>query len=368
MCQREKNFEVPDLFSENIVWEFQEGNLNCYNVYGIAVTNRGTILAFAEGRLERWDASPHHIVLKRSTNQGMTWQPTHILVESGHGECYCNPTPLVERHTGKTVLFYARNYAQALTKVCFIVSLDDGVSWSAPTEVTRLFDDNPHDWTFHLPGPGHGIQLKSGRLMLQIWHRRTISFPVAERRYGLSVIYSDDAGETWHHGGDVPLHGQLNESRIAQLSSGELLLNARSGPFVTSGRYLSRSRDEGRTWTPPQLDPSLPPSYATDSGLISLAPPSERKGNLMLFSRPAHEKERRNLEVNISNDEGKTWQFGRTVYGGAAHYSDMVVLPNAEVGLLYGRGSIDPHDPIEGNVREVAFARFNLAWLTKTEN
>ena len=55
------------------------GYVSC-RIPGIAVTSRGTLLAWCEARLPRggdWD--PSNILLRRSFDRGATWQPPQLL-------------------------------------------------------------------------------------------------------------------------------------------------------------------------------------------------------------------------------------------------------------------------------------------------
>lgn len=344
-------------FYESEIWTAGEDNLETYYIYGLLAAGN-TIYAFAEGRIRRRDKDPHHIVLKKSADNGKSWNKNQFIVSSNN-ECFCNPTPVFERESGKIHLFYARNYDNLQSEIHLISSADDGESWSVPKNLTSLFDNNLYNWTFHLPGPGHGIQTKSGRLILQIWHRRPITFPADERNYGVSVIYSDDKGESWKTGGTVPLgKAQLNESRIVELEDEELLLNARSGAFVCSSRFLSQSRNGGLSWSQPQAISSLPKAFATDSGFANSNSDGE---DLLILTRPEGKNERRNLTIYSSENHGKNWKKRGVIYKGITGYSDCVILPDKSVGVIYGRDLLDENSDVEGNVRRTMFSRFSFS-------
>jgi hypothetical protein len=65
------------------------------------------------------------------------------------------------------------------------------------------------------------------------------------------------------------------------------------------------------------------------------------------------------MSVKISYDGGATWRYQKLVTSGTAYYNDLVLLPDNTIGLLYGRGGTNGWFP-----EHVAFARFNLEWLT----
>ena len=60
------------------------------------------------------------------------------------------------------------------------------------------------------------------------------------------------------------------------------------------------------------------------------------------------------MTIRLSYDEGKTWPVAKVLYAGSAAYSDLVVLPDGEIGCLYERD----------DYRKITFARFTLGWLT----
>ena len=63
------------------------------------------------------------------------------------------------------------------------------------------------------------------------------------------------------------------------------------------------------------------------------------------------------MTVRLSYDEGQTWPISKMIHTGPAAYSCLTVLADGTIGLLYERGQANPYETI-------AFARFNLEWLT----
>ncbi|WP_018626580.1 sialidase family protein [Niabella aurantiaca] len=332
-------------FEETVIWPLNDTIHGVYEhfVFGLASTKRGTVLAFAEGRLSRGDDSPHHIILKRSTDNGKHWESSRVLVRSTKGICYANPTPLVDRQTGTVFLFYAQNFNNDSSRVYCITSRDEGATWSGPRDLTALFAGDPFKRPFHLPGPGHGITLRNGRLLLQVWHRYSIRVPEQERKYGSSVIYSDDHGLTWKPGGYIPGAGRVTagEARMVELPDGKIFFSARGrflsvdstkqGPVIT--RVESLSSDQGRSWSYPR-ESTIEPFTSVDAGVGQL---SKDGVQYLLLSRPLGPK-RENLGISYSKDQGKTWSRPVLLYKGPANYSDITVLPDQTILVLYGRG------------------------------
>lgn len=343
-----------DAPQRTVLWKANEDNILAHFVYGLAVTTKGTILAFAEARItESKDDGAHHIALKRSTDGGVTFSPSMHLLTSRNGQSWTNPTIVQDRTTNELFLFYALNHKNDSTQVFYKTSKDDGLTWSDATEITRLFDGGPHGWTFHLPGPGHGIQLKNKRLVVPIWHRKSISFAAAERKYGVNCIYSDDHGKTWKRGGDAPV-GEFNESQIVEKKNGDILLIGRTHTSQ-EGSFQAAviSKDRGASWSSPIVYSKGLAGAVCDIGLTRYS----LKPNIILVSQPANPGKRKDLTIRLSRNEGKTWPVSRLLQEGSATYSDLAVLPDKSIICLYGHGG-NKHMP-----DTVSLVRFSEKWL-----
>jgi hypothetical protein len=336
------------VLSKTPVWKQGENGIFAYFVYGLTVTQKGTVLAFAEARISNGkDDGAHHIVMWRSTDSKST-----ILVASKDGQCWANPTVVEDRKTNEIFLFYALNEKNASSRVFYISSKDDGVSWSPAVEISHLF---ANDWTFHLPGPGHGIQIKNKRLIVPVWHRQSIAVPARERNYGVNCIYSDDHGKTWKVGENTPV-GELNESQIVEQKNGDVLLIGRT---ITASDGVSQaaviSKNGGRTWSSPINYVDGLTGRACDIGLIRYS----FKPDILLVSQPADRSKRKDLTIRMSSDGGKTWPISKLLEEGGATYSDLAMLPDKTIVCLYGHGGTE-HMP-----QTVSLARFDLEWLQK---
>ncbi|MDR6550542.1 exo-alpha-sialidase [Paenibacillus qinlingensis] len=354
-----KSEAAAPLFTTSTIWSSGEDSIAEHFVYGLTVAGNGDVLAFAEGRITTGDTSPHHIMMKRSTDNGATWSSTSTIVTSSSGECYANPTPVIDRTNGKIFLFYAQNYSNNSSDVYYISSTDNGTSWSSPVSVTSKFSGDPEAREFHLPGPGHGIQLSGGRLLMQVWHRHPVNLSVNLREYGVSVLYSDDGGTTWNAGGYTPVSSAYpaNESRLVELDNGKIMINARYAAGGTQQRIISTSSDNGLTWSSPTYDTGMIPFSAVDAGMVKLSTASGGYPGRILFSRPAHPTSRENMVVSLSYDDTNSWATSKTITTGSASYSDLTVMQDNSVLLLYGVGTT-----------VVKAARFNLEWLTDSKD
>lgn len=315
------------------------------------------MLAFAEGRKENGnDHGPHDIVLRRSTDGGRTWTPMQVVMQDGDNALN-NPTAVVDRDTGTTWLLFIRtstarfktdaDIAKAqgrISDLWVMHSNDSGATWAGPTDITASVI-RP-GWNRIIPGPGVGIQLRDGRLLIPCNH-------VTDREATDAVIYSDDHGKTWHLGGSTET--KTDEDQVVQLADGSLMLNIRN--YREKGhRGISISKDGGLTWSPVVTDPTLIEPVCMASVIrYTQSPPFER--NRLLFSNPASLTKRIKLTVRLSYDEGRTWSVAKLLNAGPSGYSCLTVLPDMEIGCLYERGN-------HSSVEKLTFARFSLAWLT----
>jgi hypothetical protein len=158
-----------------------------YRIPGIVVTGRGTILAYCAARKDGiGDWADIDVALRRSTDGGRSWQPRRILVDADRATAD-NPTAIVDRKTGAVHFLYQVNYAR-----CFYMRSDDeGQAFSPAVDITSVFEQfrPEYDWNVIAPGPGHGIQLDNGRLLVPVWlstgghkHRRVGDLQRRSRR------------------------------------------------------------------------------------------------------------------------------------------------------------------------------------------
>ena len=136
-----------------------------------------------------------------------------------------NPVPVVDQSDGTIYLFanyYPQPYKDANAPIWLTKSTDEGATWSTPIEVTQ----RPGR---HEIGPGVGIQLRSGRLVVQVYD---------------GILYSDDHGKSWKPGGVAP--GEWNETQVVELVDGTLLFSRRG----MHSRRIMFSKDRGRDLVP----------------------------------------------------------------------------------------------------------------------
>jgi len=361
----------PVEFDDTTLWDNTVDPLESYHVHGLTVLPDDTILVATEGRHEVCDAGPRDLLVRRSSDGGDTWEPTQTLVASVDGQSWGNPAFVVDRVTGGIFLFYMLSIRLPENTGCsgdigdlyMISSADNGRTWTEPQAMSGLFDHFPYDWALHGPGPGHGIQLDNGRLLLNCSHRRVIIGNTVEQRfYGVASIYSDDHGATWQTTAEVPVSVDypINEARVVQRADGTVLVNGRAASGGNRQRIVAVSADRGLTWSPPRLDGSTGVFNAVDASLLRYTGgPRSSEVDRILFSRP-DSPVRTNMTVSVSYDEAHSFRYDRVINEGRSYYSELARLSDGTILLVYGCDGDNPSFP-----RRVALCRFSLDWLTR---
>ena len=383
--------EVPAaqaLFEQVNIFEAETGGYAHYRVPAIAVSPKGTVLAFVEARKNSsGDWGTQDIMMRRSTDSGQTWEEPRIIARvkgeiqqnevaftqnlAKPGEVtYNNIVPIVDRKNGVVHFLFCVEYARAY----YMRSDDDAMTFSEPVDITGTFEKfrSEYDWKVLATGPGHGIQLENGRLVVPVWlsdgtgghaHRPSI----------VSVIYSDDAGKTWERGDVVVRHPELknpSETLALQLTDGRVMLNIRN-ESPEHRRAVSYSEDGATGWTTPVFHDELVEPVCMGS-LIRLSAQPRDSRNRVLFAnpdsneprdpeRPEGNHKRQNVTVRLSYDEGRTWPVKKSIERAVSGYSDLATGPDGTIFCIYERGT--PTDR-GTHVKYVTVARFDLAWLT----
>lgn len=334
----------PTSESPNYIFTAGQEGYACFRIPAILTTADGSLLAFAEGRKRGCsDTGDIDLVVKRSEDNGENWSALQVVWDSGENTSG-NPAPVLDTETGTIFLLSTWNRGEDrepqiidqtsvdTRRVYVLSSVDNGKTWSEPKEITQ--DVKLPNWTWYATGPGSGIQLTrgahAGRLVIACDH-----IEADTKHYYSHVIYSDDHGATWQLGGTTPQYF-VNESEVAELEDGSLLLNMRNYAPEERHRKIAHSTDGGATWSDLKSDSTLIEPICQAS-LQRYQFASEGQG-ILLFSNPASKTHRENMTLRASYDDGKTWPKSVRIHSGHAAYSDLVRLPNDAIGILYEAG------------------------------
>jgi len=357
-----------------------------YHIPGVVVTAKGTVLAWCEARKNGGDWDAIDLLLRRSTDDGKTWsEPRKIADVPGpkaknpvalrlkdvrpDDVTYNNPVLIADRG-GAVHFVFCLEYMR-----CFSArSDDDGKTWSKPTEITATFEKfrPAYDWKVLGTGPNHGIQLRTGRLVVPVW-LSTGTGGNAHRPSVTATISSDDGGKTWKTG-DIAVSDTAeiinpNETVAVELANGSVMLNVRN-ESKANRRLVVVGKDGATGWGKPRFDEALKEPTCM-AGMVRFPAKTATDKNRLLFSNPDNlaradgkeepgkNRDRKNLSVKLSYDEGKTWKVNKVVEPGWSAYSDLAVTPQGTVLCFFGRGE-KAH--FAGD--RLTMARFNLEWLT----
>lgn len=344
-----------------------------YRIPGIVITERGTVLAYCEARKNsKSDWGEIEVHLRRSNDGGKTWLPSQNIAHRGpriegnprkpkggeHEQTVNNPVAIVNRDDGSITMLYCVNYAR-----CFSMrSLDDGLTWNDPVEITETFEAfrSQYDWKVIATGPGHGIQLRNGRFVVPIW----LAYGAVgdHKPSAAGTIYSDDGGKTWRAGNiAVPNKSgfvEASETMLAELSTGDVMLISRS-LSKPNRKIVSTSPDGATKWSPLRFHPDLLEpicmasivSYPLRSATLLFSNPHSVATDDDGKEIPSGRGLRRNLSIKLSNDDGATWPISKTIEAGNSAYSDLAVMSDGTVLCLY-----------EANPTIVC-ARMNIDWI-----
>ncbi len=346
------------------------------------------MLVFCEARKSRGvDWGPIDIVMRRSSDSGRTWDEPRIIAHV-EGEIQQNPValaqdlakpgevtynnlaPIVDQKTGALHFLFCVEYARAY----YMRSDDDGLTFTKPVDVTPAFDKfrPDYDWKVLATGPGHGIQLSNGRMVVPVW-LSTGTGGHAHRPSVASVVYSDDSGQTWQRGdiaGGPDDPKNPSETLAIELTDGRVMLNLRN-ESRQHRRAITYSNDGATGWTPFVFHDELVEPICMAS-LIRLSAQPDSDKNRILYAhpdsseprdpaRPEANYVRQNVSVKLSYDEGQTWPVSKPVEPGISGYSDLAVGPDGTIYLFYESGS---PTGLGTNVQFLTLARFDLQWLT----
>lgn len=374
-------------FSRFDLFEAGQGGYASYRIPGIVVTKRGVLLAYCEARRTGrgdWDAID--ILLRRSTDGGRTWDrqrkiaqvagtqrnPAAARERSSNPDelTYNNPMAIADRRNGVVHFIFCLEYSR-----CFYMrSDDDGSTFSQPVEITSAFEGfrKEYDWKVIATGPGHGIQLRNGRLVVPVW-LSTSTGSNAHHPSDNAVIYSDDNGRTWKAGGFVgrnsPELVNPSEAALIELADGRVMFNSRS-ESTQHRRMVSYSRNGATGWTQPAFHEQLLEPICMAS-MVRLSGKPRR--NRILFAnpdnlsveqgvqRPGRSRSRKNLSIKLSYDEGATWPVNKSIETGWSGYSDLAVGPDGTIFCFFE--SVRPGANL---FREctLTLARLDIEWLT----
>lgn len=343
-----------------------------YRIPGLAVTPKGTLISVYDIRWIKGGDLPGHIDvgMSRSTDGGRTWEPMTVIMDMGKDPKWSHdgigdPCILVDDNTG-TIWVAAtwshgnrswRGSGPGMTpeetgQYMLVKSEDDGLTWSAPINITEQI--KRPDWCFVLPSPGQGITMRDGTLVFPSQFQDTLA---NKRVPYATIIYSRDQGKTWTIGEGA--RSNTTECRVVELGSGSLMLNMRDNRG--GSRAVCTTKDMGKTWAEHATSRKALPEPVCNAGLVRLtAAENVTDMDLLVFCNPNSTRGRHHMSLKASFDDGETWPERYHLLldaGTGAGYSAVVPIDKETLGVLY-----------EGSRANLVFQRIKISDLLGTSS
>ena len=224
-----------------------------YRIPAIATTSTGRLIAVSDYRYSLDDIGRYNfgaatpgidLVIRMSDDNGKTWGPTKTIAKCsgkrGANDCAYGDAAIAV--VGQKVLvmgaagdvMFGHGSATAHNRTVRIFSEDNGVTWTAPQDISETFFIND-DATIN---SAYSLFFGSGKLAVDENYNGTgkarIYGAVLVRKNGIGngiyVVYTDDFGISWSILGGSQTHITANdEPKVEILPSGQILLSVRRG-------------------------------------------------------------------------------------------------------------------------------------------
>ena len=155
---------------QEALWTSGKDGYHTYRIPALAVTTKGTLLAFCEGRKDlNSDSGNIDLLVKRSQDNGETWSKQQVVWNDGTNTCG-NPSPVVDRKTGTIWLLSTWNrgddHEGQLELLDFLLAYAAAPEFEHPGGI---------GWQETLPGRYHvrnsaGMQELAGMVVSWAWY------------------------------------------------------------------------------------------------------------------------------------------------------------------------------------------------------
>jgi len=344
---------VVSAMDETVLFNFDEASVGCFRIPIMLRTSKGTIIVATEGRklkYLRWecdDAGPKFIAIRRSLDDGRTWEPVQFIFNDMVKST--NLGTIFEDEANHTIhIHFVHGFFHKGNTLGLISSNDEGRTWSEPRNISEQLG------TFSfIGGPGYGLTKKypphKGR-MLFCGHS---DIPTD----GVYCVYSDDYGKNWKWGAEMPAipfgvwkrRGDFNpdECQPYETPNGDIVVNARNqNAYHCFCRIELVSKDGGETFSNRHVriledlpDVIIQGSALYQDGIVFFTAPyikhPEKKSWL---------SNRINMTLAWSTNQGKSFDHHYNIWTGGSGYSCLTSIRPVDefgfgvLGVVYEKG------------------------------
>jgi len=292
-----------------------------------------------------------------SHDNGETWVGDYLVKDNGSDYGSIGGALLVSGN--KIFLFYSRwKNSFGNCTVWKIVSIDNGVTWGSDTRI----DEGNHAYTFT---GFNAIKMQNGTLILGIgwwWKLQTYNF------FRVGCLRSDDDGETWFEGGQVPdwadSLNNLDEPSVIEFENSTLYMLMRTyGNSDANKRHVySLSSNYGNSWSNCTKVETLK-SFDTHAGLFRLSmEPSKIMVVWIDRISGTATTDRRPLKVAFSTDNCTTWTNIQVLDAGTdKSMNEFFIGRSSDDHLIVSYRRMNKASPYDD---DAVSKRFYEGWLT----
>jgi len=328
-----------------------------YRIPALTIAPDGALVALTDKRKYHSGDLPADIdvIAQRSTDGGKTWSAPVTVAQGASSSTGFGDAAIIRSNSGKLHAlyvggqgFFASTAANPIRSY-ISTSADNGISWSAPRDITsQLYGAGCSDpvratWLGSFFGSGQALCLRDGRLMA------VMAVRVPDAGIKNYAAYSDDDGLTWQVSNKAIDGG--DEAKVVELDNGDILMSTRTG----GNRLWTKSADRGVNWSPQSSWTEIW-GNACDADIVRYTSTTDGYEKSRLLHTLPNASDRRNLTMWMSEDEGTTWPVKKTICPGTSAYSSVTILPDGTIGVYFEEDG--------SNAYTMTFVNFSLNWLT----
>lgn len=285
---------------------------NYFRIPFLTITPEGALLAGSDVRYtDSTDYNQIDMGIARSEDGGKTWTNKEIVFKHNNLHEHSRKMDgsiIVDQVTGRIFLFalsldlhrHLDATDNKMQSFVYKYSDDDGRTWSEEMSLRHFYDD---ECILFFQGPGNGIQLQDGTLVLPI--QRWVSTSYRDRSQA-GIIYSKDHGVTWEKC-ETLIDTYTSESAVVEYKTNEILISCRSP--LTDARGFYTTNDLGKTWKTHTSHDTLLEFGGCQSAFLKITAPNQKTYALHTAPQQVHCPWERNKLTLMATDDYIHWNY-----------------------------------------------------------